>query len=442
MIYPLSTTELCKLLITQWRESLVLTNLEKSQLKHELSSLDKQIDRLSNKKLRVSVFGRVGVGKSSLLNALLNKNTFITDIAHGSTRNSQSTLWNQPIEKLTSIELIDTPGIDEIDKGRRIEQTSDICCKSDLILFVIDGDLTSIELEALQSLIHNGKPICLILNRCDQWQSSEIKQLQTSIRKRLPLQSKNLPLIAISAAPRKSQVLPTGQVRSVPSSPRIQPLRVLLKNLLKEQGEFFLSLNSLYAADNFYTCLKEGRLKRGKLAAQGVIGKFAALKASGVAACPILMIDLTAGLACDTALVIELSKIYGLQLRGPAARELLKRLSLYNILLGGAQFSIQFCLSILRHILLIASPFTGGLSLVSTGPVALAQAALAVHTTKITGKLAAREFLKSSHQKCIQPSSIFARLLNNDPEIKLLLNQWPLAIPTSKKIHRNPNLLP
>ena len=107
----------------------------------------------------------------------------------------------------------------------------------------------------------------------------------------------------------------------------MRPLVKYLEDLLEEQGELLLAINALRQADHFYHSLKLGRLMRSKKEAQGLIGKFAAFKASGVAINPLLMLDLATGLAFDAALVMELSKLYGLQMRGNTARELLKRLS-------------------------------------------------------------------------------------------------------------------
>ena len=91
-----------------------------------------------------------------------------------------------------------------------------------------------------------------------------------------------------------------------------------------------------------------------------------------------------------TALVVQLCKLYDLPMGGPAARRLMQRLSGHNAMLGGVQLGLQLALSGLRQLLLIAAPFSGGLSLGPAAPVALAQAALAVHTTRRTGRLTAR----------------------------------------------------
>ena len=245
-----------------------------------------------------------------------------------------------------------------------------------------------------------------------------------SIKKHLPNIAKRLHIHTVAAAPRKPELKLNGKIRSKKYKPNLNNLVESLVTRLEEQGELLLSLNALQIADRFHEKLKKGRLKRNKIAAQGIIGKFATIKASGVAANPILMIDLAAGLACDTAMIIKLSEIYGLELGGKAARELLKQLSIYNSLLGGAQLSLQFLLGVIKHLLLVTAPLTGGLSIASAGPVAIAQAAIAVYTTKLTGKLAAKKFLKDINNTGSLPRLLLNRLARKESQMRLL--HWNL----------------
>ena len=110
---------------------------------------------------------------------------------------------------------------------------------------------------------------------------------------------------------------------------------------------------------------------------------------------------------------------------GPAARRLLQRLSGHNALLGGAQLGIQAALSGVRQALLAAAPFTAGLTLAPAAPVALAQAALAVHTTRRTGRLTARWLLEQKgrgRRSQPVPSSLLRRLAGEDPALRHLLS--------------------
>ncbi len=424
-----ATPERCCLLLEQWRSQLQLSGREQSQLGGQLQALDVQLERLQQRRLRVAVFGRVGVGKSSLLNALLGQTAFATDVAHGCTRHQQARAWDQAINKLQSVELVDTPGIDEIAAAARARLASRVALRSDLVLLVLDGDLSRVEHAALLTLLASGKPLLLVLNRCDCWSESEQTALIASIQRRLPVAARHLELIPVAAAPRQPELLADGRVRSVAQPPRVAALRRALVDLLDQHGELLLALHALGAAERFHQALQRWRLGVSRQAAQSLIGRFAAIKATGVAANPLVLLDLAGGLACDTALVLQLCRLYGLPMGGAGARQLLQRLSGHNALLGGAQLGIQLALGALRQLLLLAAPFSGGLSLAPAAPVALAQAALAVHTTRLTGRLAAAELLRSAQQGG-RPGALLRRLAHSDPQVRLWLGDRP-ADPTA-----------
>ncbi len=421
-----STTDRCRILLRHWRNNFFLTNREQSQLAGEIINLDKQINRLEEKRIRIAIFGRVGVGKSSLANALIGSQIFATNVAHGSTRRLQAVTWEQPIIGLGKIELLDTPGIDEIAPLGRSRLAARVALQSDLVLLVLDSDLTSVESIALQKLLLSGKPILLVINRADQWSKIEQAALVESIRRRLPPQARKLKLHVVSAAPRQPKVQIDGRVRSYPIPPNIGSLKVALINFLDSQGELLLVLNSLRQADNLYKTVKQRRLSHNKSAAQGLIGSFAALKASGVAANPLIVLDLAGGIACDTALVIQLSNLYGIKMGKGSARQLIKKLSGYSALLGGTQIGIQLLLSVLRQVLLFAAPMSAGLTLAPTAPIAIAQAAIAIHTTKLTGRLAARELFRTDKRNKNQPNCILLHLAASDPKVKRWLREWPV----------------
>ena len=434
-----STAERCELLLAQWRTDLRLSDRERAGLAPELLALDRQLEALRQRRLRVAVFGRVGVGKSSLLNALLGEPAFATDVAHGCTRHQQRAAWPLTIPGLNGVELVDTPGIDEIAAKARQRLAARVALGADLVLLVLDSDLTSPELEALEPLLAAGKPLLLVLNRIDCWPQQEQDALLRSIRQRLPASARQLQLLPVASAPRQARLLADGRVRSEPLPPRIEPLRQALLELLTQQGALLLGLNSLRAADRFARRLHQWRLQRGRSAAQTLIGRYAALKATGVAANPLLLLDLAGGIALDTALVVQLCELYGLELGGSGARALLTRLSAQNALLGGTQLGIQLLLGGLRQLLLLAAPLSGGLSLAPAAPVALAQAALAVHTTRLTGRLAAAELLRSAERGRQRPASLLRRLAQQDPQVHHWLQQWQHRDPAAGPV---PALLP
>ena len=89
-------------------------------------------------------------------------------------------------------------------------------------------------------------------------------------------------------------------------------------------------------------------------------------------------------------------------------------------------------LSLIRQLLLVAAPLTGGLSLAPAAPVAIAQAALAVHTTRRTGRLAAAELIKGA-ERGGKPGALMRRLSHSDPQVRQWLNTWQHQSPASPR---------
>ena len=116
-------------------------------------------------------------------------------------------------------------------------------------------------------------------------------------------------------------------------------------------------------------------------------------------------------------MISELSKIYGLNLKGESTRKIFKNISINNLFLGVTQVGVNTSFNLVRKVILLTAPFTSGLSLLPYGPIAIIQAVIAIYSTKILGKLAAKEIFKKSKASFIEPYVILKNINSNEPDI-------------------------
>lgn len=124
----------------------------------------------------VSLIGRPNVGKSTLINALINEKVAITSKVAGTTRNIIQGIYNEPDYQIV---FMDTPGIikpinklGKITNKQAISLTKDIDC----LLFVVDasagigkGDKYIIDI-----LGKSEVPVILVLNKIDKLTNEDI----------------------------------------------------------------------------------------------------------------------------------------------------------------------------------------------------------------------------------------------------------------------------
>ena len=216
------------LLLKKWWETIDLTNYEKSFFNREIISFNQQLFRLKEKKIRIGAYGKSGVGKSSVLNSLLKKDIFKTDIINGTTREIRAEGWKFKDQTLRSIELLDSPGFDFCD----IKSPDKIHSRinhSDLILFIVSGDLNRNELSEISSFIKDGKKIIVILNKISQFNNDELKEIIENIKLKLP-KDLNIPIVINYE----------------------NNLKNYITKIINQYGEILLTLNSIQLADKLF----------------------------------------------------------------------------------------------------------------------------------------------------------------------------------------------
>jgi len=124
----------------------------------------------------VSLIGRPNVGKSTLLNALINEKVAITSKVAGTTRNIIQGIYNEPDYQIV---FMDTPGIIRpINKLGKVtnKQAISLVKDIDVIMFVVDAStgLGKGDKFILEVLKKTDSPVILVLNKIDKITNEEI----------------------------------------------------------------------------------------------------------------------------------------------------------------------------------------------------------------------------------------------------------------------------
>ena len=339
------------------------------------------LEKLEHGHVHLSVFGRVSTGKSSLLNALIGRNVFRTSPLHGETKLSEMQRWSE-IED-SGVFLIDTPGLDEAGGEDRERLAREVAGRSDLILFVVDSDVTESELDALRTILAQGRPVLIVLNNKDLYSEADLARLLESLAARADGLVDPDHIVAVAAEPRARRVIeiaPDGSEKETerPSPPDVEVLRLKLWDILEAEGKTLAALNaSLFAADLSDQVGQRILAARRKLG-ERLIRTYSLGKGIAVAFNPIPVADLFAAAFIDVSMVVHLSRVYGLPLSKSEAGSLVKVIVAEAAALMGTVWALHFVSSALK---------VGTVGL-STFVTASAQGAIAYYSTYVVGQIA------------------------------------------------------
>jgi small GTP-binding protein len=381
-----------------------LPNSVRDSLKDDFIQVEAMLDKLEHGYLHIAVFGRVSVGKSALLNALLGEERFAVSALHGETRHSDMAPW-QEIEA-GGVYLIDTPGINEISGEERERMAEDVAGRADLVLFVVDGDLTQTELQAIRGLHQRNRPILVVLNKSDRYTGEELELLLSSLQEKLKYLVAAPFIVPVSAHPVERIYLKTDEqgreqeIRKRPL-PDVTRLASSLWQLVEREGMVLSALNASLFAGELSDEVAGRIVKVRQEVAERVIRGYCLGKGVAVALNPIPVADLVAALALDASMVMHLARIYGMSVSRGEAGELIKTIGAQMALLMATVWTVNVAASALK-----AS--SAGLSTLVT---AAAQGAMGYYTTYIVGKAAQRYFAQGRSWGSGGPKTIVQQIL-------------------------------
>lgn len=312
-------------------------NPHQAAVKQGLGQLQSLSDKLESRCLRVAVFGLVSRGKSAVINALVGENILETGPLHGVTRWPRSVYWQPEVDsdQPWQIELVDTPGLDEVGGDIRAEMAQTVANQADLILFVVAGEITQLEYDALAELQRGHKPLLLVFNKIDLYPETDrqavydtLNGLRAELGRDTP--SANLAVdevVMVAASPTPLQVRvewPDGRTSDEwePQPPQIEPLRQALLAIVGQDGSALVALNALRYARSIEGDMVGHVSQLHGDRADETIWQFAKYKAAAVALNPIAGLDLLGGVLIDLVMIRTLARLYGFPITGHEAGRL------------------------------------------------------------------------------------------------------------------------
>ena len=158
--------------------------------------------------IKIAIIGKANVGKSTLLNALIDKERAIVSPIPGTTRDSidEKVLFNDK-----TYTLIDTAGIRRKHKEKKVVEkfayirTEEAINRANICLFVIDAQemLTSQEKKIAQFIEKRKKGCILVFNKWDLMENVRMEHFLKDLHESFPF-LKHCPSVLISAKTKRN----------------------------------------------------------------------------------------------------------------------------------------------------------------------------------------------------------------------------------------------
>jgi hypothetical protein len=319
-----------------------------SQLATETESGDATLESLQNRlaqlesldlqrPLTVAVAGRKAVGKTALCEAIAGQ---------------------------SGLEFRELPPCFDRDTPDPVPAAQ----QADVVLFLVDGDITEPELDWVRQLRESGQTLLVAWNQSDRCLPEERAAVLSRIRQRVAPYVTSDRVIAIAAAPSPIEVRQYQADNSVRTStakpePDLEHIQPVLSSLNGDRATL------IYAT----TYRQAGMLRRDtrdylnqlrRDRALPVVRRYQWIAATAAFANPLPSLDLLATGATTTQLAIDLSKIYQQKFSAEQAKAIAGALGGVMVNLGLVELSTQLITAGLKHnpITFVAGGAAEGLS--------------------------------------------------------------------------------
>ncbi len=275
-------------------------------------------------------------------------------------------------------------------------------------MFVVDGDATQRERDALALLAGTDRPLLLALNKADRYTDEERERLIERLRVHAAglVQPENVVAVSAHPAPIKRVRVEedgTELVELIEQLPEIEPLRARLAAIVAHEGKTLAALNAGLFAGRLSDQVADRIAEARRDLAAKVIRQYCLAKGVAVALNPVPVADLLAAATLDAALVMHLGRVYGLPLTRREAGNLIGVISAQLAALMGAIWSVH----------LVASALKGMSAGLSTVVTAGAQGALAWYATELVGRAAERYLVNGKSWGSKGPKTVVSEIVTS-----------------------------
>jgi small GTP-binding protein len=269
---------------------------------------------------QVVVVGTGPVGKTSLINALLGRSVGETGATMGTTSGGQA--HTHVVEGVEgALLLTDTPGLGEPgpEGWAREVEAIDLATRADLLVFVVDEDLTGTSCQAVFELARRGKRLIVALNKKDRFTEEDREVIMAKLRERLagfvPVED----IVAVAAAPAPFQIRarkPDGTTEIVleEEPPDLEALECRVAAVLEREGDALRAGNLLLKSRLREQAERDRIARQRRAQAATIIDRHQWLAAVTAFANPVLVLGPMAVGAVQLRMLSEIAAVYGVQL--------------------------------------------------------------------------------------------------------------------------------
>ncbi|MGC1310270.1 MAG: GTP-binding protein [Phormidesmis sp.] len=280
--------------------------------------------RLAQQRFEIVVFGLGSAGKTALVNALLGEMAAPVAATLGTTQSAQTyqvaLAASSPAGK-QEILITDTPGLLEAGEfgEERAREAKALAAAADLLLFVVDNDLHRVEYEPLAMLVGMGKRSLLVFNKTDRYLPEEKAQILQRLRERTWGLLIDQDVVAIAAKPAPA-TLPDGTV--VQPDPEIAGLIERILTILRQEGSDLIARNLLLRSQQISQKARALLSGQRQQQADAIVDRYQWIGAGVLAATPLPVVDMLATAAVNAQMVVELGRVYGIEVSIEEAKAL------------------------------------------------------------------------------------------------------------------------